>query len=128
MWGRGESMSQAHSVPVPLRLMLPREHGAWAFLLLPIAAGLVTAPSWGGVLVALGALGVFLARGPFQAGRSGLPVLLALGGIGAALFGWGVWKGGEVTLFSLLGAALLGLPLLARSTKDMRNLLSGDGC
>jgi len=45
-------------------LALPYEHGAWGFLLEPIAVGLLIAPSRAGALVALGALFAFLARHP----------------------------------------------------------------
>jgi hypothetical protein len=45
-------------------LALPYEHGAWGFLLEPIAVGLLVAPSRAGALVALGALFAFLARHP----------------------------------------------------------------
>lgn len=107
-----------------LRFLLPREHGGWAFLLLPLTAGLLVRPSWTGAWVAGGALAIFLARGPLQAGRRGFPMVMVLGGLSFALFGLGVWQGGWVTLGALLGAALLGLPLLGRSTREMRNLNS----
>ena len=45
-------------------LALPPEHGAWAFLLEPIAVGLLVAPSADGAFIAIGALGAFLARHP----------------------------------------------------------------
>lgn len=104
--------------------MLPKEHGAWAFLLLPTVAGLLAAPSWAGALIALGALAAFLARGPFLAGRQGLHHLAGLATLAIVLFGTGAWKGGWVTASALLGAGLLGLPLMARSTREMRNLPS----
>jgi hypothetical protein len=45
-------------------LALPPEHGAWAFLLEPIAVGLLVAPSKGGAFIAFGAVAAFLARHP----------------------------------------------------------------
>lgn len=45
-------------------IALPTEHGGWAFLLEPLALGLLLAPSLSGLFLALAALGVFLARHP----------------------------------------------------------------
>ena len=45
-------------------LALPPEHGSWAFLLEPIAVGLLVAPSAEGAFIAFGAVAVFLARHP----------------------------------------------------------------
>jgi hypothetical protein len=53
----------------PIRLKaiaLPPEHGAWGFLLEPILLGLGVVPSWGGLLIALAALGAFLIRQPIK--------------------------------------------------------------
>jgi hypothetical protein len=47
-------------------LALPAEHGAWGFLLEPIALGLLIAPSMTGVLIALGSVSAFLARHPLK--------------------------------------------------------------
>jgi hypothetical protein len=47
-------------------LMLPYEHGAWGFLLEPIAVGLLIAPSRAGALIAIGAVAAFLARHPLR--------------------------------------------------------------
>lgn len=49
-------------------LALPYEHGAWGFLLEPIAVGLLVAPSRGGALVALGTIAAFLMRHPLRLG------------------------------------------------------------
>ncbi len=48
------------------RIVLPAEHGAWAFLGEPLLLGLVVAPTAAGVLVALAALAGFLARQPLK--------------------------------------------------------------
>ena len=47
-------------------LALPYEHGAWGFLLEPIAVGLLVAPSVAGLLIAAGTVGAFLARHPLR--------------------------------------------------------------
>lgn len=47
-------------------LALPVEHGGWGFLLEPVALGLLTAPSWPGVLIGVAAVAGFLARHPFK--------------------------------------------------------------
>lgn len=47
-------------------VLLPAEHGAWAFLGEPILLGLLVAPSGAGALVALAAIGAFLARRPLR--------------------------------------------------------------
>jgi hypothetical protein len=47
-------------------LALPYEHGAWGFLLEPIAVGLLVAPSAAGALLALATVAAFLARHPLR--------------------------------------------------------------
>lgn len=56
-------MSSA-SLPLVRPLAIPVEHGAWGFLLEPIALALLIAPSGQGALIAIGALAVFLVRQP----------------------------------------------------------------
>lgn len=46
--------------------LLPPEHGAWAFLVLPAAVGLLRRPSWAGALLVLAVLCAFLIRVPLQ--------------------------------------------------------------
>lgn len=58
-------MSSA-SVPLIRPLAVPIEHGAWGFLLEPIALGLLVAPSPAGGLIGLGGLAVFLLRHPLK--------------------------------------------------------------
>jgi YwiC-like protein len=56
-------------VPVRLRpLLLPAEHGAWSFVLEPIALGLLVAPTRAGALLGLAALAIFIARQPLKLG------------------------------------------------------------
>ncbi len=50
-----------------LRLLLPREHGAWSLAFEPLALGLLAAPSRAGAGLALAAAAAFLARHPLQA-------------------------------------------------------------
>ncbi len=45
---------------------LPSEHGGWGFLIEPILLGLLVAPTWGGFLLALAAVGVFLLHQPLK--------------------------------------------------------------
>jgi hypothetical protein len=45
---------------------LPAEHGGWGFLLEPMVAGLLVAPSWAGFWLCLSALGVFLIHQPLR--------------------------------------------------------------
>lgn len=59
----------AAAVPAPVRwkrIVLPPEHGAWAFLLEPVIVALVLVPSIPGLAVALSALAAFLARNPLR--------------------------------------------------------------
>jgi len=58
----------ASPAPAPslARVVLPAEHGGWAFLGEPVLLGLLVAPSWAGALLALAALAGFLARQPLR--------------------------------------------------------------
>ena len=48
------------------RVVLPTEHGGWAFLAEPMLLGLLLAPSWSGALLATAALAAFLSRQPLR--------------------------------------------------------------
>jgi hypothetical protein len=48
------------------RVVLPTEHGGWAFLAEPMLLGLLVAPSLAGALLALAALAAFLSRQPLR--------------------------------------------------------------
>ncbi|HUJ15856.1 MAG TPA: YwiC-like family protein [Thermoanaerobaculia bacterium] len=59
-------MSSAGPFPLIRPLAIPVEHGAWGFLLEPIALGLLIAPSLAGVAIAIGTLAFFLVRQPLK--------------------------------------------------------------
>ncbi len=54
------------SRPALRPIALPTEHGGWGFLFEPLVLGMAVAPSWGGALIALAALGAFLSRQPLK--------------------------------------------------------------
>ena len=57
------------SRPTSLRwksVALPPEHGGWGFLIEPLLLGLLVAPSWAGVSLALGVTGASLLRQPLK--------------------------------------------------------------
>jgi hypothetical protein len=45
---------------------LPTEHGGWGFISEPLALGLLLAPSWGGLALAVAAFAAFLLRHPLK--------------------------------------------------------------
>lgn len=47
-------------------IALPAEHGGWGMLFEPVTLGLLVAPSWPGLLLAIASLGAFLARQPLK--------------------------------------------------------------
>ena len=47
-------------------IVIPNEHGGWGFLLEPVILGLLVAPSWAGVLIAVAAVFGFLTRQPLK--------------------------------------------------------------
>ena len=62
-----DQLSGASASSIRLRpIALPSEHGGWGLLLEPILLGLLSAPSIGGLWLALSALLLFLARHPLK--------------------------------------------------------------
>ena len=62
-------MSEPTSGQVRFRyrtVALPVEHGGWGFLLEPLLAGLLIAPSWAGLTLAVAALAAFLLHQPLK--------------------------------------------------------------
>lgn len=51
-------------------IALPAEHGSWGLTLEPIVLGLLVAPSWGGLGLAMGAFGLFLLRWPLKVAQT----------------------------------------------------------
>jgi len=108
------------------QVLLPSEHGAWAFLAEPVALGLVVAFSATGLLLALATIAAFLARRPLRIAvadrRAGTRhprtgpaeaalALLALAG--AAAFAGALARDPGAALFTLRLAVLPGVAALA---------------
>ncbi len=51
-------------------IALPAEHGSWGLTIEPILLGLLVAPSWAGVALAVAAFGVFLLRWPVKVAQT----------------------------------------------------------
>jgi hypothetical protein len=47
-------------------IALPAEHGSWGLVLEPVVLGLLVAPSWEGLMLAVGCVAAFLTRRPFK--------------------------------------------------------------
>ena len=45
---------------------LPAEHGGWGFIVEPVLLGLLIAPSWSGLALAIASMAVFLMRQPLK--------------------------------------------------------------
>jgi hypothetical protein len=108
------------------QVLLPSEHGAWAFLAEPIALGLLVAWSATGLLLALAAIAAFLTRRPLRIALTdwrerkrhprtpraeGVLALLALAG--AAAFAVALARDPGAALFTLRLAVLPGVVALA---------------
>lgn len=53
--------------PVSLKqVALPAEHGSWSLVIEPILLGLLVAPSWGGLLLAIAGFALFLLQRPLS--------------------------------------------------------------
>ena len=116
--------------------MLPREHGAWAQLGLPMVTALALGPSAAGALLALAAIGAFLAHEPVtvllghRGGRAKrerrgvalrMLVVVIVVGLCALVCGLQLAKGPTLPSLALpvvLGAVTLGF-VLARSEKTL---------
>lgn len=115
----------------PSRLW-PEEHGTWAFLLVPGLGILGAFPSWTSLLVVLGFLAGFLARGPLralgsQSGAAGLLAAVLLPGVVSLgmLHGWALGPWWEALLPA--GILALGLAGLDRSGRASGRVLAALG-
>jgi len=117
-------------------VVLPPEHGAWGFLVEPILLGLLVAPSWAGVCVAVAVIGGFLTVQPSKialidrrrgkryartraAERFGLAFgALALVGGAAAI----ALAGPHILIPLLIALPLAGLLLLSYARQQGRDL------
>jgi hypothetical protein len=61
-----KNVTQGQSTRAIRLVIVPPEHGGWAFLLEPLALGLLVAPSISGVWLALAAAAVFMVRQPLK--------------------------------------------------------------
>ena len=113
----------------PWRTLLPAEHGSWFMLGFPLALGLGLRPSLAGLLLALAAGSIFLARPPLRRVLGGQrdplqrrAVLLFLGlagGLGAAAL---LLAGPRFLVPLALSAPLVGLALRADVARAVRTL------
>ncbi|MCB0210393.1 MAG: YwiC-like family protein [Anaerolineae bacterium] len=121
----------ATAAPPRLRsIALPAEHGSWGLTLEPILLGLLVAPSWGGLGLAMGAFGLFLLRWPLKVAQTShkqkrlarrqmalrfvrLYGLLALGGLLI-----GLWQAGWWPLWPILPALPFGLIFFLYDTQN----------
>ena len=115
---------RSHSPIVPVcpsvsaPCIVPAEHGAWSFVLEPIALGLLAAPSRAGAMLGLAAIAVFLARQPLKLGladrargrtypRTFVALRLAAAGLVAAILLAGVaWTSTPFPWWAPVTAAL----------------------
>jgi hypothetical protein len=115
-------MSSSAVTPSWREIVWPKEHGSWSLALEPVALGLLVAPSWGGVALAVAVIAAFFSRRPLRtavtdaraerrtAARRALDacgVVALVGGIAAIVtagIAWSLWLlptvlGGAVFLF-----------------------------
>ncbi|HKB81429.1 MAG TPA: YwiC-like family protein [Thermoanaerobaculia bacterium] len=120
-------------------LVLPAEHGGWGFLLEPVVLALLVAPSAPGLLIGLGALGIFLLRHPLKLAahdwlrRRRYPrtpacelLLLGYGAAALAAFAGAALLGGLGALAPLLAAVPFGLTQFAFDARNHSRALSAE--
>ncbi len=103
---------------LPWRDLLPREHGAWALFLMPLALGLGFAHGMGSLVVAGAFVCGFLGFGAWRrwrvgGGRASASLAAALGGAAGGFGAWSWGLGGPRVLGALLLGLVLALPVLA---------------
>ncbi len=113
----------------PWRTLLPAEHGSWFMLGFPLVLGLALRPSLAGLLLALAAGAIFLARPPLRRvlggqrdplqRRAALLFLGLAGGLGAVAL---LLAGPRFLVPLALSAPLVGLALRADVARTVRTL------
>lgn len=100
------------------RLVLPREHGSWSLALEPLVLGLLVAPSWAGVPLAVAAVAIFFLRRPIKLllqvkSDSRRPLAAFCAGILLLIAVAALWlaaqSNGWLPLWPLMPAAIAGL-------------------
>lgn len=127
----------AATTPRLKSIALPPEHGSWGFLLEPLLLGLLVVPSMAGAWLALGVIGLFMARQPakialvdWQRGkryartRLAEQVAVAFGAVGIAGFALALALGGITSLLPFaLGIPLAGIVFASYRNNRGRDLL-----
>lgn len=120
-------------------LALPAEHGGWGFLLEPIALALLVAPSFGGALIGVGALAIFLLRHPLKLAahdwlqRRRYPrtaacelLVAGYGAAAVAAFTAAAFVGRTAALLPLLAAIPFGLTQFAYDARNRSRALPAE--
>lgn len=127
-----DAASPVKVTKVALRpLAVPTEHGGWGFVLEPALLALLVAPSFAGILIALGVVFAFLTRHPLKFAaadtlrgrfypRTRVCILLsaAYGTLAGALFISGGWMAGRAVVVPLCAALV---PAAIQFWFDARN-------
>jgi len=120
--------------------LVPREHGAYGQLALPLAVALLSGTAgWAAWMFTLAALAAFVSHEPLliklgrrgdrarvQAGSQALRSLIAIAGIGSLAAAAGLALGPSSARWSALGCAALALLLAAQVARNAERSLTGE--